>query len=150
LSVWQSADNFFTDLQAKRREHGSSGVWSKYLESVNEFKLSYSNITWENDQLIFLQIFCGEQEAGHWALLVVDRTVDKLGTLVFIASLPKLFSDTFDKLKQALVGMPLAPEGSKWIRATMPCQGKFTMTVEYSWCAWPHFTQKGSSVVVVS
>jgi hypothetical protein len=82
---------------------------------VNEFKLSHSIINWENDQLIFLQIFRGEPEAGHYALLVVDRTVDKLGRLVFIDSLPKLFSDTFDKLKEALVGTLLAPEGSKWI-----------------------------------
>jgi hypothetical protein len=82
---------------------------------VNEFKLSNSNINWENDQWIFLQIFCGEPEAGHWALLVVDRTVDKLGRLMFIDSLPKKFCDTFDKLKEAPIGTPLAPEGSKWI-----------------------------------
>ena len=38
------------------------------------------DIDWENDPLIFIQVFCRVPECGHWALLIViDRTVDKLG-----------------------------------------------------------------------
>lgn len=39
---------------------------------------------------------------------------------------------------------------SWWKGQQCHVRGSSQMTVEYSWCAWPHFTQKGSSVVVVS
>jgi hypothetical protein len=54
------------------------------------------NIDWENDPLIFLQIFRGHPECGHWALAVVDRTVWKPGIVVLFDSLPDYCPDKFD------------------------------------------------------
>jgi len=84
-------------------------------------------IDWSNDPVIFIQVFRGEPECGHWALLVVDRTVDKLGKLVFIDSLPNMFRNTMSLLQDMLSGTSLAPEGCTWIRASMPKQGLGTM-----------------------
>jgi len=104
--------------------HGSRGGWSKLSEAVNDFQQGDDEIDWENDPVIFVQVFRGVPEAGHWSLLIIDRTVDKVGRLVFIDSLPDMYSDTFDKLKSSLSESPLAPNGCKWVRARMPRQAR--------------------------
>ena len=72
-------------------------------------------------------MFRGVPECGHWSLLIIDHTVDKLGRLVFLDSLPNMFCDTMAMLQDLLSGTPLAPEGCKWIHASMPRQGIRTM-----------------------
>jgi hypothetical protein len=67
-----------------------TGTWIKFAKEVKDARIGDHGIDWTNDKLIFIQVFRGPTEAGHWALLVVDRTVDKLGRLVFIDSLPNL------------------------------------------------------------
>jgi hypothetical protein len=131
LGVRRSVDTFFPNLRSMLREHGlkhgSCGTWIKFADEVKDARLGDHGIDWTNDNLIFIQVFRGPTEAGHWALLVVDRTVDKLGRLVFIDSLPNLYKDTFEQLRECLSGTPLTPDGCKWIRASMPRQGPRTM-----------------------
>jgi hypothetical protein len=52
----------------------------------------------ENDS-VFNQVFRGVPKCGHYSLLIIDRTVDKLGRLVFLDSLPDMFHDTMDILQ---------------------------------------------------
>jgi hypothetical protein len=125
--VRRTSDNFVSSLQTKLAEHGSRGSWAKHVEEVNTMKLGDHDIEWENDPIIFIQVFKGVPECGHWALLVVDRTVDKSGRLVLIDSLPNMFRDTMSILQNILSGTPLAPKGCKWICASMPKQGMGTM-----------------------
>lgn len=131
LGVRRSGDTFFPNLRSMLTEHGlkhgSCGTWVKFAEELKGARLGDHGIDWTNDKLIFIQVFRGPTEAGHWALLVVDRTADKLGQLVFIDSLPNLYKDTFEQLHECLSGTPLTPEGCKWIRASMPRQGPRTM-----------------------
>jgi hypothetical protein len=78
-------------------------------------KTGECKIDWENDRVIFVQVFRGHIQAGHWFLLIIDRTISKHGALIFFDSLPDYFPDTLSKLKSMLTGTPLAPEGCKWI-----------------------------------
>jgi hypothetical protein len=68
-------------------------------------------------------------ECGHWSLLIVDCTVDKLGRLVFLNSdlLPDMFCDIMAMLQNLLSGTPLAPERYELIHASMPRQDIRTM-----------------------
>jgi Ulp1 family protease len=104
--------------------HGSKGAWQKFVETAKVWGTAgETRIDWENDKLIFVQVFRGHTQAGHWSLLVIDRTVSKHGILVFFDLLPDYFPDIINKLKCALAGTPLALEGCTWIHATMPKQG---------------------------
>ena len=77
--------------------------------------------------MIFVQVFRGHPEYGHWALLIVDWMVWKSGILVFFDSLPSYSPQSMENLKDMFLGTPLAPKGCKWIRASMPEQGCGTM-----------------------
>ena len=61
--------------------------------------------------------------AGHWSLLVVDRTSYEPGIITYFDSLPNFDSGIFDDLKTRMIGSsPLARTGSRWIRASIPRQ----------------------------
>jgi hypothetical protein len=135
-------------LQAMLGKHGSRGAWSKYVEQVSELQWGNHGINLENDS-VFNQVFRGVPKCGHYSLLIIDRTVDKLGRLVFLDSLPDMFHDTMDILQSIPSGTPLAPEGCKWICASMPRQGIQMMDCGiFMACAWHHCTQKPSCSVL--
>lgn len=106
-----------------RAVHGSIGAWQHLVEISRELKTGECKTDWEDDRVIFVQVFRGHIQAGHWSLLIIDRTISKHGALIFFDSLPDYFPDTLSKLKSMLTGTPLAPEGCKWIKAKMPNQG---------------------------
>ena len=71
-------------------------------------------------------MFRGPLEAGHWALLVVDRTRESQDLLVFFDSLPGFCADSFDNLQVMLSKTPITNGQTKWIRAEMPRQAACT------------------------
>jgi hypothetical protein len=84
--------------------HGSMGAWQHLVEILREMKTGECKIDWENDRVIFVQVFCCHLEAGHWSLLIIDRTRPKLGALISFDSLPDYFPDTLSNLKSMLTG----------------------------------------------
>jgi hypothetical protein len=100
------------------------GAWSKYVEQVSEVHQGDHGIDRENDPVVFIQVFRGVPECGHWSLLIVDCTVDKLGSLCSWTLYLTCFATPWTCIVQSILsGTPLAPEGCKWICASMPRQG---------------------------
>jgi hypothetical protein len=126
MSVRRSADPFVQIIKYAHETHGSHGGFPAILLELKSRHAGDHVIDWETDPLIFLQIFRGHPECGHWALAVVDRTVWKQGIVVLFDSMPGCFPDTLEMLKVWLAGSPLTTEGCKWITADMPHQGKGT------------------------
>jgi hypothetical protein len=75
-------------------------------------------------QLVFIPVFCGPIEAGHWALLVIDRTKYKPGVAVYFDSLPAYNPDMYGQARSVLQLCGLS--GLTWIKADMPKQGSGT------------------------
>jgi hypothetical protein len=124
--VRRSNDSFVRVIQNENKKHGSLRGFASFVKVLTSMQTGDHIIDWEDDPLIFLQIFLGHPECGHWALVVVDRTVWKPGIVVLFDSLPGCCPATFGMLQEELSGSPLTREGCKWIQADMPRQGKAT------------------------
>jgi hypothetical protein len=124
--VRRSSKSFTAVIRNAHTKHGSHGGFPASLVELESMQAGEHIIDWETDPLIFLQIFRGHPECGHWALAVVDRTVWKQGIVVLFDSMPGCFPDTLQMLKEWLAGSPLTVEGCKWITANMPHQGSST------------------------
>jgi hypothetical protein len=129
--VRRTHDGFFRVLRTtlnEHVEHGTDGGFRKFAQNMSSVGSSVGDqhINWENDDLIFIQIFLGPAEAGHFALLVVDRTWHKPGILTYFDSLPAYSPDAFRTLQHLLRHSPLVRSGSRWLTANMPVQGART------------------------
>lgn len=119
-------ETFWHNLQHAFTAHGSSGAWKEMEEAMKRQPKGSHCIDFERDPLIFFPAFVGPIEAGHWTMLICDRTRHKPGVLVFIDSLPNYNETLFNKLQTILPNTPLCRVGTKWIRARMPKQGRGT------------------------
>jgi Ulp1 family protease len=117
-------DTFFAEAQDRILQRKET--FKDYVTHVQDMADASALIDWETDKLIFLPIFVGHTNAGHWALLVVDRLYFKDGMINYFDSLPSFAPRTFDRLKKVLERSPLVKYGSNWYKADVPCQGKST------------------------
>ena len=139
----RTRDDFVPTIVRLRGQHGSGGFWNAFVEENLGTLFGDHLIDWEDDRLIFLQIFRGSIDCGHWALAVVDRTHSRDGAIVLFDSMPELYSDTLDHLQQILQGTPLCSEGTRWIRASMPIQGPATLDCGVWMCVMASLYVKG-------
>lgn len=120
--VRRSSGHFFAtlkDLLIRRR--GPDSGWNTYKDTLMGTKLD-GEINWETDPLILLhQIFHGLTEAGHFSLLIVDRTRDQ-AIIEYLDTLPDLYLSMMDNVKCMLqTYTPLDPDREDvWIRAKVP------------------------------
>ena len=79
-----------------------------------------SEASWGTSQLIFLPIFLGSHNSGHWTSLIADGTVLLPDLLVFSDSLS---ADTAarnsNEVSRALENTPLLKEGHPWVNTNM-------------------------------
>ena len=141
--VRRSCDGFMRCLDVNWEKYGSDGWYPHMMNDIVRGERGDHRIDWAEDPLICIQVFQGHPECGHWAQLVIDRTVWAPGILVLFDSLPNCFTGTLDLLKQRLGGSPLAPKGCKWLRATMPKQGLGTMDCGVWMCCMASLYVKG-------
>jgi len=80
-------------------------------------------IIWELDPVRLWPSFVGVPEAGHWTLLIIDRTVFRPGIAVFCDSLPSYEPHLFESLKERFCGTRAISDKTRWIRSSMPRQG---------------------------
>jgi hypothetical protein len=107
--------------------YGNEQGFQKFAENMSSSSsVGDQHINWEKDDLIFIQIFLGPREAGHFALLVVDRTWHKPGILTYFDSLPTYSRDAFRTLQDMLRHSPLVRTDSRWFVANMPVQAART------------------------
>ena len=83
-------------------------------------------LDWLYAPLIFVQTFEGHSTAGHFGLLIIDRTRHADGVFIFVDSFQELGYNTFQKLQGIIRKTPLYRKQSKWIRGNIPQQGTGT------------------------
>ena len=81
---------------------------------------------WRYAPVLLLQIFEGMYTAGHFSLLIVDRTVHAPGIFIYIDSFRVLFPGTFEKVKKLVGNSPISKKGARWIEGTITQQGPST------------------------
>jgi Ulp1 family protease len=103
------------------QQHG----WSRVQQWVHETRGMASN--WESAPLIFIPIFTGPSDSGHYTGCVADRV--RLsgatgGVVVYEDSLsPAAAQSSSNALKKSLLGTPLAKNSeTQWITADAPTQ----------------------------
>jgi len=119
LGVRRVEEDFWTRMGENLTQHGIANFWEIHMQQMNRRALGSNFIDWQNDPVIIIPIFLGPREAGHWTLLICDRTRSKTGVMVYFDSLPAYQKDIFEKLQEVLQHTSLVKEGTKWIRATM-------------------------------
>jgi Ulp1 family protease len=96
------------------RNSGWNGV-DRWLRAT---KLSEAN--WGTSRLIFLPIFLGANDYGHWTSLIADRNVLKQGLLVFSDSLPAgTAARNSNQVSRSLENTPLLKDGHTWVNTNM-------------------------------
>jgi hypothetical protein len=92
--------------------------WDGVSRWLRETHLSEAG--WGTSRLIFLPIFLGSNNSGHWTSLIADRTFLLPGLLVFSDS---LLADTAaqnsNQVSRALENTPLLKEGHTWVNTNM-------------------------------
>jgi hypothetical protein len=122
--VHRTYDDFCSQLDEAHRTSGTDGMFHWFVANSIESGRGDHCIDWEKDPLILIQVFRGHTEYGHWASLVIDRTV-KPGLAVFFDSLPGFCRNSMQLLQDKLSAFPLGD--IHWIRADMPQQAPRTM-----------------------
>lgn len=137
LGVRCTGDTFHWALSAAVKERGpGSGTLDKVIEGFvgsetydseapnaspqKRFKTLKDD--WTYSPLLFIQVFEGVATAGHFSLLIVDRTRYAPGIFIYLDSFAALGFRTFEKLQKLIRGTPLYRPGTKWIRGTMTQQ----------------------------
>jgi hypothetical protein len=96
----------------------SSRGWDGVARWLQATRLSESS--WETSPLIFLPIFLGPHDSGHWTSLIADRTVLLPSLLAFSDSLPAgTAALNSNQVARALENTPLFKEGHLWINTDM-------------------------------
>ena len=80
---------------------------------------------WEQSPVMVVQIFTGDNSAGHWSLLIIDRSSYKPGIFVYFDSLGG-GKHTMQEVKNVFTRFPFCRRTSKWIHACVPKQGSRT------------------------
>jgi len=122
--VHRTTDDFCHLLDEAHRKSGEEGMFDWFVANSIESNRGDQCIHWAKDPLILVQVFRGQTDYGHWASLVIDRTV-KPGLAVFFDSLPGYCPKSMEMLQEKLSAFPL--EDLSWIRADMPKQARGTM-----------------------
>jgi hypothetical protein len=124
---------FYYSHYGVRRAHDtfmpcvSKQGWSHHVARMEELNDASYFIDWGEDKLIFIPIFLGAEQAGHWALLVVNRLRHPAGVLTYFDSLPNFDKGAYGRLKKLLARTPLTKKGSIWHKAKVPKQGRGTL-----------------------
>jgi hypothetical protein len=104
------------------QQHG----WSRVARWVREMRGMASN--WETAPLIFIPIFTGPSDCGHYTACVADRVTLAAvtgGVVVYEDSLsPAAAKESSNTLMTSLLGTPLVKyRETQWITADVPIQG---------------------------
>jgi Ulp1 family protease len=96
------------------RNRGWDGV-DRWLRATQ-----LSEASWGTSRLIFLPIFLGTHDCGHWTSLIADRTVLLPGLLAFSDSLPAgTAARNSNQVSLVLQNTPLLTEGHTWVNTNM-------------------------------
>jgi len=116
--------NFYASLDECVKIHGRTYGWRQYIAQLKGVGDGSFLNDWVNDKLIFIPVFIGPTEAGHWTLLVIDRTREGNYLAVFFDSLPSFSKGVYQHLQEILQHTPWIDDSYTWINATVPMQWK--------------------------
>lgn len=124
--VRRTIANFFPGIKGNRETHGTKGAWDEYIATVLRIDLNAEEVLWGWNEapLMIVQIFTGHTRAGHFSLLLIDRTQYKPGIFVYFDSLGGV--GTFRALQRVFMDSAYCSAGAKWVHATVPFQGAGT------------------------
>lgn len=99
--------------------------WDTTKVKLNQADMACADIVWDNTLLLIIPIFIGDDNCGHWTLLVVDRTRRVEGDVLYFDS--SSGTTTFPGwLRQQLSKTPIVREGALFCKVPSPQQGKGT------------------------
>ena len=124
VKLGRSEPDFVQGLKAHLEKFGGESALSRYSRFLTDIECGASFIDWTTDDLIVLQIFDGPRMAGHWTLIIIDRTICNQESVVFFDSLPAYNPKLFENMKKLLmVTRVVSCTTTSWIRADIPKQG---------------------------
>lgn len=121
-------DSFLYHIREEQLKHGSYGGFQRYVASDQDAGVTDVHLDWKEDPLIFVQVFRGLPDYGHWILCVIDRVTSPEDLVIVFDSLPAYAPDTPEVLQRVFTSTPLDEGGRtlKFIVADTPLQGRGT------------------------
>ena len=131
LGVRCTESDFVPDLRDFYSTHGIKHGWTAYLTELSIRQCGSDGLPWNETKVLLIQAFWGPREAGHFAVLVLDRTREGNPLAVYADSLPNYQPDAMDSLKGMLLNTRIRDtgivvDGMTWIKASIPTQGTGT------------------------
>lgn len=99
----------------------ASTAWAETTSQLSATSLGHF-VDFDADPLIFIQIFVGSPQSGHFSLLVFDKRCNR-SLVTYFDSIKSMSTKTFHELQMALKGTPMDPTLVHWIEADMVQQG---------------------------
>ena len=128
LGVRSSRNDFFNTAAIFTARHGQEHAWPSYIKVMAEFEkatVETLHWNWEQSPVMVVQIFTGDNSAGYWSLLIIDRSSYKPGIFVYFDSLGG-GKHTMQEVKNLFTLFLFCRRNSKWIHACVPKQGSGT------------------------